>query len=49
MQSMRKVSDKEIFRRVKRNPRLSYYYYLNKGPEEYVDRWEPEQSRKGGG
>lgn len=37
VQSIRKVSDIEVFRRVKRNPRLSYYYYLNRGLEDYRD------------
>lgn len=42
IQSLRKVSDREIFSKVKRNPRLSYYYFLSRGPEKYRDSWEPE-------
>jgi hypothetical protein len=37
IQSLRVVGDAEVFRKVKRNPRLSYYYYLNRGPEKYRD------------
>lgn len=35
---MRKMSDREIFLRVRRNPRLSYYLYLFKGLEHYSDK-----------
>lgn len=33
----RKKTDKEIFSRVKKNPRLSYYFYLLKGLKNYAD------------
>jgi len=35
--NIRIKTDKEIFKKVRRNPRASYYYYLLKGLEHYVD------------
>lgn len=37
IQSMRKKSDNEIFSKTKKNPRLSYYYHLFKGLENYEE------------
>lgn len=37
VQAARRRSDRELFRLVKRNPRLVYYYYLLRGLERYVD------------
>lgn len=37
VQGFRKKSDKEIFKQVKRNPRLVYYYYLLTGLEKYEE------------
>lgn len=38
VQLLRKVSDREIFKKVKRNPRLSYYYYQQFGKlKNYAD------------
>lgn len=36
-EEMRKISDREIFSKVRRNPRPSYYLYLLKGLENYID------------
>ena len=35
VQNYRKKTDKEIFKVVKKNPRLSYYYYMLIGLEKY--------------
>ncbi len=37
IQRLRKKSDREIGMKVKKNPRLSYYYYIFKGLENYPD------------
>jgi len=37
VQLLRVKSDKEIFKIAKKNPRLSYYYYLFTGLERYED------------
>lgn len=37
IQNLRVKSDKDIFKQVKKNPRLSYYYYLLTGLEKYED------------
>lgn len=34
---IRKKSDKEIFEKVRKNPRLSYYFFLFRGLENYTD------------
>lgn len=38
IQSLRKKRDAEIFKKVKRNPKLKYYYYLFIGLKKYVDK-----------
>lgn len=37
IQNLRVKSDNEIFKKIKKNPRLSYYWYLFKGLEKYKD------------
>jgi len=37
VQSLREETDAEIFKRVKRNPKLRYYYYLLIGQEKYEE------------
>ena len=37
IQTLRKKSDKELFKTIKKNPRMSYYYYLFKGVHLYKD------------
>jgi hypothetical protein len=37
IQYFRKKTDKEIFKQVKRNPKLRYYYYLLTGLEKYEE------------